>query len=48
MISQEKIIALQQARANGIGRLMLLARRKFLSHLKKKMAGDGGIAVHRP
>ena len=47
MISQEKRWALQQARSNGIGRLMLLARRKFLSHLKKKMAGAGGIAFSR-
>ena len=47
MISPENMIALQQARTNGIGRLMLLARRKFLSHLKKRMASDGGIAFSR-
>jgi DNA-binding MarR family transcriptional regulator len=47
MISQAQMNHLQQARAKGIGRLLLLTRRGFLSRLKKEMAQEGGVPFSR-
>ena len=42
MATLKKLRALQESRRYGIGRLLLLARRDFLSRLASKMDVDGG------
>lgn len=42
MISKEKIYELQHLRKQGIGRLLLLARRDFSRRLATKMKAQGG------
>ncbi|GAA5232990.1 MarR family transcriptional regulator [Verticiella sediminum] len=41
MIDQERINTLRAARATGIGRMLLLARRDFLARVQERLASGG-------
>mgnify|MGYP001578119343 FL=1 len=47
MITKSELMALKKARRHGIGRLLALARRDFMSRLAKKMEHKGGARLTR-
>lgn len=46
MVTKKQINALKESRRYGIGRLLLLARRDFISRLAGKMNGEADMAMH--
>lgn len=46
MLTKKQIDVLKESRRYGIGRLLLLARRDFLSRLADKMGGEADIAMN--
>jgi DNA-binding MarR family transcriptional regulator len=45
MLTKRRLTALQRERQHGIGRLLLLARRDFLSRLSMKLLDKGGASL---
>ncbi len=46
MVTKKQINSLKESRRYGIGRLLLLARRDFISRLASKMNGEADMAMH--